>query len=98
VVVSGLHEILPNDQLIKHHFQQLYTIMQPGGKLIFTIQPEHPQLELIARVLPAHTGRPWVMRLRSWDATRQWAEAAGFRNFHVQMEPTGIFGVVTAER
>lgn len=98
VVVSGLHEILPDDSLICHHFQQLYRIMAAPGTLIFTIQPHHPQLELIARTLPSHTGRPWVMRLRPWELTRQWAEAAGFENFQVRMEPNGIFGVVTAQK
>jgi SAM-dependent methyltransferase len=98
VIVSGLHEILPNDQLIKHHFQQLYRILDNSGTLIFTIQPQHPQLEMIARTLPAHTGLPWVMRVRSWELVRQWAEEAGFQNFQVQMEPNGIFGVVTAQK
>ena len=98
VVVSGLHEILPDDALIAHHFRQLYRLMAAPGTLIFTIQPHHPQLELIARTLPAHTGRPWVMRLRSWALTRHWAEAAGFRNVQVRLEPNGIFGVVTAEK
>jgi len=96
IIISGLHEILPNDQLIKHHFQQLYRILDNSGTLIFTIQPQHPQLEMIARTLPAHTGLPWVMRVRSWELVRQWAEVAGFQNFQVQMEPNGIFGVVTA--
>jgi SAM-dependent methyltransferase len=98
VVVSGLHEILPDDALIQRHFQQLYGILETPGTLVFTIQPQHPQLELIARTLPSHTGRPWVMRLRPWELTRRWAEVAGFRNFQVQMEPGGIFGVVTAEK
>jgi len=98
IIVSGLHEILPNNQLIKHHFQQLYRILDNSGMLIFTIQPQHPQLEMIARTLPAHTGLPWVMRVRSWQLVRQWAEEAGFQNFQVQMEPNGIFGVVTAEK
>ncbi|MFN4797774.1 MAG: class I SAM-dependent methyltransferase family protein [Pseudanabaena sp.] len=98
VIVSGLHEILPNDALIKNHFQQLYRILDTSGTLIFTIQPQHPQLEMIARTLPAHTGLPWVMRVRSWELIRQWAEVAGFENFQVQMESNGIFGVVTAEK
>ncbi len=98
LIVSGLHEILPNDDLIKHHFQQLYRILDTSGTLIFTIQPQHPQLEMIARTLPAHTGLPWVMRVRSWELTRRWAEEAGFHNFQVQMESNGIFGVVTAKK
>ena len=98
IVVSGLHEILPDDDLIEHHFKQLYQIMEAPGTLIFTIQPNHPQLELIARTLPTHTGRLWVMRLRSWELTRKWAANAGFDNFQVHMEPNGIFGVVTAQK
>jgi SAM-dependent methyltransferase len=98
VIVSGLHEILPDDTLIEHHFQQLYRIMDTSGTLIFTIQPHHPQLELIARTLPAHTDCLWVMRVRSWEVIHQWAERAGFHNFQVRMEPNGIFGVVTAKK
>lgn len=98
VVVSGLHEIVPDNNAIERHFQQLYQIMDAPGTLIFTIQPHHPQLELIARTLPSHTGQPWVMRLRSWELTRQWALAAGFVNPQIHMERNGIFGVVTVEK
>lgn len=98
IVVSGLHEILPDDALIQRHFQQLYQRLASPGTLIFTIQPDHPQVELIARTLPAHTGQAWAMRLRPWTQTQQWAKAAGFQNLRVYREPTGIFGVVTAEK
>jgi ubiquinone/menaquinone biosynthesis C-methylase UbiE len=98
IVVSGLHEILPNDGLIRHHFRQLYRILQTPGTLIFTIQPFHPQIELIARTLTSHSGGPWVMRLRPFALTRQWAEEAGFRDVHAQMDSQDIFGVVTARK
>jgi hypothetical protein len=38
------------------------------------------------------------MRLRSLALVQQWAEAAGFQDLKVQMEPSGIFGVVTAQK
>lgn len=98
IVVSGLHEILPDNDLIRHHFRQLYRILQTPGTAIFTIQPYHPQLELIARVLPSHTGHPWVMRLRTLELTKQWAREAGFSNFQVQMDSFKIFGAVTAQK
>jgi SAM-dependent methyltransferase len=98
IVVSGLHEILPNNELICRHFQQLASIIASGGTLIYTIQPYHPQLELIARTLNSHTGKPWVMRLRSLELTQEWASAAGFRDFQVQMDSCGIFGVVKARK
>jgi SAM-dependent methyltransferase len=96
VVVSGLHEIVSDDALIRHHFQQLATIMAAKGTLIFTVQPYHPQLELIARTLRSHTGDMWVMRLRSLEQVQTWAREAGFGQFVVHMEPQGIFGVVRA--
>ncbi|MEM6430206.1 MAG: class I SAM-dependent methyltransferase family protein [Deinococcota bacterium] len=96
VVVSGLHEILADDALIENHFSQLANIIMPGGTLIFTVQPYHPQLELIARTLKSHTGNLWVMRLRSLEQVQSWAGAAGFQQFEVSMEPQGIFGVVRA--
>ncbi|MFQ5971286.1 MAG: class I SAM-dependent methyltransferase family protein [Alphaproteobacteria bacterium] len=96
IIVSGLHEILPDNDLIRTHFTQLARTLERPGVLIFTVQPHHPQLELIARVLPSHTGGRWVMRLRPLEQTLQWARQAGFDDFHVEMEPSGIFGVCTA--
>jgi 2-polyprenyl-3-methyl-5-hydroxy-6-metoxy-1,4-benzoquinol methylase len=98
IIVSGLHEILPNNELICRHFQQLSSILASGGTLIYTIQPYHPQLELIARTLNSHTGKPWIMRLRSLELTQKWASAAGFSDFQVQMDSFGIFGVVTTRK
>jgi SAM-dependent methyltransferase len=98
IIVSGLHEILPDNDLIYNHFQQLSRILEPGGTLIYTIQPYHPQLELIARTLNSHTGKPWVMRLRSLELTEEWASAAGFGNFQVQMDSFGIFGAILCSK
>lgn len=98
VVVSGLHEIIPDDRRIERHFRQLAQAMKPGAKLVVTVQPYHPQLEFIARVLRSHTGKPWAMRLRTLDITRRWAVDAGFRVESVTMEPSHIFGVMVATR
>ncbi len=98
VVVSGLHEILSDNELIQNHYQQIAQILAPQGTLIYTIQPYHPQLELIARTLNSHTGEPWVMRLRSLELTQTWATAAGFGQFEVWRDSVGIFGVVRAKK
>lgn len=98
IVVSGLHEILPNNELIRNHFLQLSRILQTPGTLIFTIQPAHPQIELIARTLTSHSGGPWVMRLRPFALTRQWAEEAGFQIVQTHMNSHNIFGVMTAHK
>ena len=97
IVASGLHEIIPDNALVARHFQQLAKIAERPATLVFTIQPRHPQIEFIARVLKSHTGAPWVMRLRSWEKTRAWAEAAGFKIRSVTMDGQNIFGVVVAD-
>lgn len=97
IVVSGLHEIIADNALIERHFKQLAQIAARPATLIFTIQPWHPQLEFIARVLTSHTGAPWVMRIRSWRQSREWAEAAGFEIRSLTMDSRGIFGVVVAD-
>ncbi|EYB68828.1 hypothetical protein DEIPH_ctg017orf0202 [Deinococcus phoenicis] len=97
-VVSGLHEILSDDALIERHYRQLGRVVRPGGTLIYTLQPTHPQVELIARALPSHTGERWVMRLRSRELVGGWAQAGGFQTVARWMEPQGIFGVVLARR
>lgn len=97
IIVSGLHEIIADNAIVEQHFRQLARIAARPATLVFTIQPRHPQIEFIARVLKSHTGRPWVMTLRPWEQTRQWAEAAGFKIRSIEMERQNIFGVVTAE-
>lgn len=98
VIVSGLHEIIDDDDLVRNHFLQIAGLIELGAKLIFTIQPYHPQLEFIARVLPSHTHKPWVMRLRDCELTKGWVESAGFSIENKIMEAQNIFGVVTATR
>ncbi len=98
VIVSGLHEIITDDAVVSRHYRQIHDLLEAPGTLLLTIQPWHPQLEFIARVLPSHTGKPWIMRLRAEATTRAWVEAAGFVNLRVTMEPQGIFGVLGADK
>jgi hypothetical protein len=98
VIVSGLHEIIDDDALVRRHLFQVAGLLAPGGRFLLTAQPDHPQAEFIARVLTSHTGRPWAMRLRPLALTRAWLEQAGFAVERVTMEAHGIFGVVEARR
>ncbi|WP_421725838.1 class I SAM-dependent methyltransferase family protein [Bauldia sp.] len=97
-IVSGLHEIIDDDSRVERHFGQIARILRPDGTLLLTVQPDHPQAEFIARVLNAHTGKPWAMRLRPVSLTRRWLGAAGFVVDRVAMEPLGIFGVLQATK
>ena len=49
-VVSGLYELFPdNDQVAAFAGEGIAAAVPPGGCLVYTGQPWHPQLELIAR-------------------------------------------------
>jgi len=94
IVASGFWEIIEDDRLVKECLLNAARCLNPGGRLIFTIQPDHPQLELIARTLTSHTGKPWVMRLRSLPLFQSWMNDAGLGYVSHRLEKHGIFGVV----
>jgi SAM-dependent methyltransferase len=43
VIVSGLHEIVADDETVRGHFGQIARVLSPGGRLVLTVQPDHPQ-------------------------------------------------------
>ena len=94
-IVSGLHELFPDNDLILQSLYGLGDAIETGGYLIYTGQPWHPQLEMIARALTSHKeGSPnWVMRRRSQQEMDQLVEQAGFQKIHQWIDEDGIFTV-----
>jgi hypothetical protein len=72
--------------------------IEAGGHLIYTCQPWHPQLEMIARALTSHKkGSPnWVMRRRSQQEMDQLVGLAGFKKIRQWIDEDGIFTVSLA--
>lgn len=98
-VVSGLYELFSDNHLLRSSLAGLAEAVPAGGYLLYTGQPWHPQLELIARVLTSHRdGKPWVMRRRSQVEMDQLVEAAGFRKLTQRIDEWGIFSVSLAQR
>ncbi|UCJ17626.1 bifunctional alpha/beta hydrolase/class I SAM-dependent methyltransferase [Pseudomonas sp. MM211] len=98
-VVSGLYELFGSNQMIGDSLAGLAAAVEEGGYLIYTGQPWHPQLELIARALTSHRdGQAWVMRRRSQAEMDQLVEAAGFRKLTQRIDEWGIFSVSLAQR
>lgn len=98
VVASGFWEIIDDDALVSDCIKNIAQSLDPGGSLVFTIQPYHPQLEMAARALTSNTGRPWIMRIRSLDLYKQWLSEAGLEYVSHEMEKHQIFGVVEARK
>ncbi len=98
-IVSGLYELFPDNALIARSLVGLARSMQPGSILVYTNQPWHPQLEMIARSLTSHRGgQAWVMRRRTQAEMDQLVERAGFAKIEQLIDGFGIFTVSTARR
>lgn len=98
-VVSGLYELFPDNTLITRSLAGLADAMPEGACLVYTGQPWHPQLELIARALTSHRERQaWVMRRRTQLEMDQLVAAAGFRKLTQRIDEWGIFTVSMAVR
>ena len=97
-IVSGLHELFADNDLIQESLMGFGDAIESGGYLIYTGQPWHPQLEMIARALTSHkAGSPdWVMRRRSQQEMDQLVAKAGFRKIHQWIDEYGIFTVSLA--
>ncbi len=98
-IVSGLYELFPSNHLIKASLDGLSRAIPSGGLLIYTCQPWHPQVEMIARVLPSHQGgQAWVMRCRSQGEMDALVADAGFEKLNQSIDNWGIFSVSIARR
>lgn len=98
-IVSGLYELFPDNQLINTSLAGLADAIEPGGYLVYTGQPWHPQLEFIARALTSHRGgEAWVMRRRSQVEMDQLVAQAGFEKITQRIDEWGIFTVSLARR
>jgi alpha-beta hydrolase superfamily lysophospholipase/SAM-dependent methyltransferase len=98
-MVSGLYELFPDNAMVRRSLDGLARAVPPGGYLVYTGQPWHPQLELIARVLTSHRdGQPWIMRRRTQAEMDQLVAAAGFRKIDQRIDEWGMFTVSVAER
>jgi alpha-beta hydrolase superfamily lysophospholipase len=98
-IVSGLYELFPSNDLVSRSLSGIADAVPKDGYLIYTCQPWHPQLELIARALTSHReGQPWVMRRRSQAEMDQLVARAGFRKVAQRIDEWGIFTVALAIR
>ena len=95
-IVSGLYELFPSNAPLRESLRGLSAAVEPGGVLIYTDQPWHPQQEMIARVLPNRDGEPWVMRCRTQAEMDQLVSAAGFEKVRQLIDDAGIFSVSMA--
>jgi alpha-beta hydrolase superfamily lysophospholipase/SAM-dependent methyltransferase len=97
-VVSGLYELFPDNAPVHTSLAGLARALATGGYLIYTNQPWHPQVEMIARCLINREGKPWIMRRRTQAEMDAIVRAAGFEKIAMEIDRWGIFTVSLARR
>src|SRR5947209_4952871 len=97
-IVSGLYELFPSNDLVLNSLRGLAEAIEPGGCLIYTNQPWHPQLEFIAHVLRNREGERWIMRRRTTAEMDELVQTAGFEKIDMEIDQWGMFTVSVARR
>jgi SAM-dependent methyltransferase len=97
-IVSGLLELFPSNDAARTCLAGFAQALEPGGTLIYTGQPWHPQLRFIAGVLRNREGEPWVMRRRTQEELDELVREAGFVKEAQVIDQFGIFTVSRARR
>lgn len=97
-IVSGLFELFPENAPVRRCLAGIADAIEDGGYLIYTAQPWHPQIEMIARVLTNREGEPWVMRRRTQRELDALVRDAGFEKIRTEVGGRGIFTVSIAKR
>jgi alpha-beta hydrolase superfamily lysophospholipase len=97
-IVSGLYELFADNTMVRASLAGLADAIERDGLLIYTGQPWHPQLALIARGLTSHRGGAWVMRRRTQMELDQLVAGAGFDKIDQRIDQWGIFTVSLARR
>jgi alpha-beta hydrolase superfamily lysophospholipase len=97
-LVSGLYELFADNERVLRSLRGLADAVEPGGRLLYTNQPWHPQIEFIARVLTNREGRAWIMRRRTQAEMDELVRLAGFEKVSQEIDPWGMFTVSVARR
>jgi alpha-beta hydrolase superfamily lysophospholipase len=95
-VISGLFELIPDNDMVQQSLKGVAECIQPGGYLVYTGQPWHPQIEAIAWTLPNREGDPWIMRRRCQAELDELVATAGFKKVDMKIDDYGIFTVSMA--
>lgn len=98
VIVSGLYELFSENAPVAASLQGIFSVLREGGYLIYTGQPWHPQLDMIALTLTSHRGKPWQMRPRPQAEMDGLVAHAGGLKLATSIGLEGIFTVSLARK
>ncbi len=65
IIISGIFELFGDNKSVSKVLKGINSIAEKKSYVLYTGQPWHPQLKMIAYVLNSHQKKNWVMRRRS---------------------------------
>jgi SAM-dependent methyltransferase len=98
VIVSGLYELFPDNEPLLASLEGIAGVLSDGGYFIYTDQPWHPQVEMIARTLTNRDGVPWIMRRRTQAEMDELVRSVGLAKQGMKIDEYGIFTVSVARK
>jgi len=98
VIVSGLYELFSDNGMVIRSLEGIAGALSDGGYLIYTCQPWHPQVEMIARSLVNRDGDPWIMRRRTQAEMDEMVRSVGLEKQEMRIDEYGIFTVSVARK
>lgn len=96
VIVSGIFELFGENDLVSKALAGINSIAEPQSILLYTGQPWHPQLKMIAYVLNSHQKKGWVMRRRSQKELDRVFKLQNINKEKMLIDDFGIFTVSSA--
>lgn len=97
VIISGILELFGDNELASKALTGVQSIAEKDSHVVYTGQPWHPQLKMIAYVLNSHQKKNWVMRRRSQKELDRMMAYNNIQKENMLVDDFGIFTVSSAK-
>lgn len=91
-IISGIFELFGDNEMASKAIQGIAAISEKNSFVVYTGQPWHPQLKMIAYVLNNHQNKDWIMRRRS---QKELDRVFAFNNIQKENMLIDDFGIFT---
>ncbi|MFC5870982.1 Lysophospholipase, alpha-beta hydrolase superfamily [Chryseobacterium arachidis] len=92
-IVSGIFELFGDNEMTSKAVQGIVSISEKNSFVVYTGQPWHPQLKMIAYVLNNHQNKDWIMRRRSQKELDRIFTFNNIQKENMLIDDFGIFTV-----
>ena len=96
-IVSGILELFGDNEMASKAIQGIISISEKDAYIVYTGQPWHPQLKMIAYVLNNHQNKDWIMRRRSQKELDRIMAFNTVQKENMLIDDFGIFTVSTGK-